>query len=146
MPQGERREPLAFSFFAFIIADSWVLSIPRRPLMSIIPANQDSAQLPLFAPPESLPDYDSLITEDDKAVDSIYAERQHRLLTDSLAASWQPPGGRPHFAATDVGLFFGDKEPPLVPDVMVSLDVSAPSETREKGEPVLFHLAVRETA
>ncbi len=50
-------------------------------------------------------DYDKFITEDDAPVDSIYAERQHRLLLDSLAASWSAPGGQPHVAFTDVGVF-----------------------------------------
>jgi Uma2 family endonuclease len=79
--------------------------------------------------PEELPDYESLITEDDKPVDSIYAERQHQLLTTSLLDSWDGPRkGEPRFIATDVGLFYADRNPAFSPDVMISLGVAPPQE------------------
>jgi Uma2 family endonuclease len=69
------------------------------------------------------------ITEDGKPVDNIFSERQMRLLSDSLYASWRGPGeGRPFVAMANVGLFYGIHKPPVVPDVLVSLDVRLPSE------------------
>lgn len=94
--------------------------------MSTVPAQIQHPPAPAFVPSEAEPDYNKFVTEDDKPVDSIYSERQHRLLTDSLCASWQAPGGRPHLAATDVGLFFAVNEPPVAPDVMVSMGVKPP--------------------
>lgn len=100
--------------------------------MSIIPASLESGNEAPYLLPEELPNYDSLITEDEKPVDSWYSERQHRLLTDALHVSWRTPGGRPHIAATDVALFFAEKQPPMAPDVMVSLDVTLPPDSIEK--------------
>lgn len=68
-------------------------------------------------------DYEQFITEDDAPVDSIYAERQHRLLLDPLCASWSAPGGQPHVAFTDVGVFYAVDKPAVVPDIFVSLGV-----------------------
>lgn len=47
---------------------------------------------PTFASAEPELNYDLLVTEDDKPVDSIYAERQHWLLTTPLNKSWKGPG------------------------------------------------------
>jgi Uma2 family endonuclease len=83
--------------------------------------------------PEDRPDVSQLITEDGAAVDSIYVEKQYRLLTDSLESSWPGPGeGCPFVALTNVGLFFADQNPPLVPDFLLSLGVSYPPELRKK--------------
>lgn len=80
-----------------------------------------------FFGPECIPDYDKLVTEDEKPVDNLYSERQHLLLTQSLIDSWPGPGeGRPRYIATNVGLFYAVNEPPFAPDVMVSVDVTAP--------------------
>jgi Uma2 family endonuclease len=79
------------------------------------------------------PDIDHLITEDDTPVDNIYSERQQRLLTQSLYASWSGPGeGRPFVAFANVGLFNSVREQAQVPDVMLSLDVTLPDDIWEK--------------
>lgn len=79
------------------------------------------------------PDISHLITEDDEPVDNWFQEKQARLLTDSLYASWPGAGqDRPFLAAADVGLFYKVANPALVPDVMVSLDVTPPEEWWEK--------------
>lgn len=79
--------------------------------------------------PEDWPQVDHLVTEDDTPVDNIYCEKQQRLLTQSLYASWAgPSGGRPFIALANVGLFYGINQPPLVPDVLVSLDVELPAD------------------
>lgn len=80
-------------------------------------------------PPE--PDVSHLITEDDTPVDSVFSEKQMRLLTSALYQSWQP--GRPFVAMANVGLFSKAENPAVVPDVMVSLDVTMPENLFEKG-------------
>jgi Uma2 family endonuclease len=82
---------------------------------------------------EDWPQVDHLVTEDDTPVDNIYCEKQQRLLTQSLYDSWAGPGGgRPFIALANVGLFYGINQPPLVPDVLVSLDVEFPVDIWEK--------------
>src|SRR5207302_9337003 len=66
-------------------------------------------------------------------MESIFAEKQSRLLTEPLYTSWPGPGdGRPFQVLANVGLFFADKEPPLVPDAMLSLDVSPGADLSQK--------------
>jgi hypothetical protein len=75
------------------------------------------------------PDVSAIATEDDQPVDNFPSEKNRRLLTEPLYSSWSgPPAGedgkrRPFVAAANVGLFAAVKEPPLVPDVFLSLDV-----------------------
>jgi len=74
-------------------------------------------------------DYTNIITEDDAPVDNLFSERQMSLLTESLYASWSGPGeGRSFVAMANVGLFFAETASPLVPDVLVSLDVELPND------------------
>ena len=71
-------------------------------------------------------DVEHLITEDDEPVDNIFSEKQQRLLTETLYSSWEDPGdGRKFFAAANIGVFYMVKAAPLVPDVLLSLDVEA---------------------
>jgi hypothetical protein len=73
---------------------------------------------------EYVPNLDDLVIEDGKPVESFFAEKQQRLLTEPLFSSWPGPGEeRPFLVAANVGLFFAVKEPALLPDVMLSLDV-----------------------
>ncbi|MFN8495287.1 MAG: Uma2 family endonuclease [Caldilineaceae bacterium] len=75
------------------------------------------------------PDISDLVTEDDSPLVNIFSERQMHLLKDSLYTSWHGPGeGRPFVAMVNVGLFFAPHEDPLVPDVLVSLDVRPPED------------------
>ena len=70
------------------------------------------------------PDLSGLITEDDTPLDSTYAEKDQRLLTEPLYSSWRGPGpGRPFLALANVGYFYSPKRPALVPDMMLGLDV-----------------------
>jgi hypothetical protein len=91
------------------------------------------------------PDESGLVTEDGEPVDSILCEKQQRLLTEPLYSSWAGPppagkggeggeGGEPRrFAAlANVGLFSAIEEPPVVPDVMLSLDVTIPEDLEFK--------------
>ncbi len=77
------------------------------------------------------PDVSHLVTEDDEPVDSIYSEKQMRLLTSTLLESWRP--GKPFVALANVGLFPKAENPALVPDVMVSLNVRLPEDVMQKG-------------
>jgi hypothetical protein len=79
-------------------------------------------------PPHLIPDYDSIVTEDNTPVGNIFSEKQMRLLTESLYSSWPGPGNeRPFLALSNVPLFYMLRQPPLVPDVMLSLNVGAPT-------------------
>jgi hypothetical protein len=74
-------------------------------------------------PLEALPNLDKLVVEDGKPLDSTFAEKQYRLLTEPLYASWPGPGeGRPFLALANVGLFGQHNRPGLAPDVMLSVD------------------------
>src|SRR5262249_17974519 len=89
-------------------------------------------------PPEAIPHLDNLVIEDGQPVDSIFAEKQQRLLTAPLYAAWAGPGeGRTFQAMSNVGLFYGYKLPPLVPDAMLSLDV-VPGDIRLKDNRSYF--------
>ncbi len=85
----------------------------------------DTAQPPRYElPPEFIPWVEDLVTEDDTPKDSIYSEKQQRLLIEPLYSSWN--AGRPFVATANVGLFYADRQPPLVPDTLLSLDVVLP--------------------
>ncbi len=75
-------------------------------------------------PVEIAPDISDLITEDDTPVDNLPSEKQQRLLTEPLYSSWAGPGrGRSFLAAANVGVFYLARNPAIVPDVFLSLDV-----------------------
>ena len=83
---------------------------------------------------------ENLITEDDKPVDNILSAKQQRLLTETLYSSWKPLPSeensdeqRQFLVAANVGVFFSVHAPPLVPDVFISLDVSAPADLHAKS-------------
>jgi Uma2 family endonuclease len=75
------------------------------------------------------PDTSHLITEDDTPVENMLSEKHYRLLTEPLYSSWAGPGqGRPFLVCANVGLFPVPRNPAIVPDVMLSLDVTAPED------------------
>ncbi|MBN1606124.1 MAG: Uma2 family endonuclease [Polyangiaceae bacterium] len=78
------------------------------------------------------PDVSHLVTEDDAPVDSIFQEKQMRLLVEPLYSSWRPLDAhgapRPFVAAADVGIFASVHERAIVPDVLLALDVEVPDE------------------
>jgi hypothetical protein len=79
--------------------------------------------------PSVIPNLDELVIEDGAPVDGVLTEKEMRLLTETLYTSWAGPGpGRPFAVLANVGLFHASTEPPLVPDVMLSLDVSWPQD------------------
>ncbi len=82
---------------------------------------------------------ENLVTEDDTPVDNLLSEKQQRLLTEPLYSSWTPPASaeqpttpRLFIAAANVGIFSSIYQPPLVPDVFLSLDVRVAENLHEK--------------
>jgi hypothetical protein len=84
--------------------------------------------------------YEQVVTEDDEPVDSIFAEKQQRLLAEPLYASWTPPAASPplpaqpriFLAAVNVGIFYDPCQGPIVPDCFLSLDVRPHPRWHEK--------------
>jgi Uma2 family endonuclease len=73
---------------------------------------------------EITPDVQCLITEDNTPVDNLPSEKQQRLLTEPLYSAWAGPGaGRTFLAAANVGIFSLARNPAIVPDMFLSLDV-----------------------
>lgn len=76
------------------------------------------------------PDISNLITEDDTPVDNFCSEKQQRFLTSSLYSA-KPTDI--FIAAANVGIYHNLGEPPIVPDVFLSLDVETPQNWWEKA-------------
>jgi len=90
-------------------------------------------------PPELWPKVDPLVTEDDTPVDNVFSEKQQRLLTEPLFSSWAADGSKRSFVAmANVGLFFAIRQPPFVPDVLLSLDVELPENVHIKAHRSYF--------
>ena len=81
-------------------------------------------------PPEDWPNIDHIVTEDGAPMDNILSEKQMRLLTEPLYTSWKTD--RPFVALANVGLFYGVDFQPLVPDVLLSVNVCLPEDLRPK--------------
>ncbi len=84
------------------------------------------------------PDIDDLVIEDDTPVDNLISEKQQRLLTGSLYSNDGVLGNRVFLAAANVGVFYAIKQPPLVPDVFVSLDVEVAQDWTQKKNRTYF--------
>ena len=84
------------------------------------------------------PDLAQLVVEDDAPVDNIFSEKQQRLLTEPLYASWRAAQGVPFLACANVGLFTSVREQALVPDVMVSIDVVVDSDFSQRKNKSYF--------
>lgn len=79
--------------------------------------------------PEEL-DISHIVTEDDTPVDNIFSEKQQRLLTESLNSNWNP--GKTFIACSNVGIFYAIHQPPIVPDMFLSMDVKVKEDMWEK--------------
>jgi Uma2 family endonuclease len=94
-----------------------------------MPADLPSTALPELEPSVPPPTRAEFPTEDDTPVDNLYSEKQQRLLTEPLYSSWSgPDGGGKFVAMANVGLFYSDTEPPIVPDGLLSVGVQAPDD------------------
>ena len=75
--------------------------------MATIPSIDAGESIAAAPAPPVRPCLDDIVTEDDTPVDSLFAEKQQRLLTEPLYTSWPGPGeGRPFLAAANVGVFY----------------------------------------
>ena len=93
--------------------------------------------------PEYLDAYErfmqTIVTEDDTPVDNIFSAKQARLLIEPLYASWTHPRfGRRFIADGNVGVFYALRQPPLVPDMFLSLDVVLPANLLKKNHRSYF--------
>jgi Uma2 family endonuclease len=77
-----------------------------------------------------VPDANQLVTEDDTPVDNFASEKQQRLLVGSLYSSLQ---NQTFLAAANVGVYHTDLQPPIVPDIFLSLDAQVPEKWWEKN-------------
>jgi Uma2 family endonuclease len=75
-------------------------------------------------------DISHLVIEDDTPVDNFQSEKQQRLLVEPLYSSWSPSVS--FIAAANVGLFYGIKLDPIVPDAFLSLNVGMPADWSQK--------------
>jgi hypothetical protein len=83
--------------------------------------------------PEPEIDYESLVTGDHKPAETFFIEKLCRLLTRPLYASWAgSEPGRPFLVQANVGWFYQHKTPAVVPDVLLSLDVTGPQDLQIK--------------
>ena len=98
--------------------------------MATIPSIDAGESVAAAPAPPVRPCLDHIVTEDETPVDNMYSEKQQRLLTEPLYSSWD--AGRPFLATANVGLFYAVRQPPLVPDVLLSLDVVVPEELMAK--------------
>jgi len=86
---------------------------------------------------ESEFNYENLITEDDEPLDNFFSERQQRLLPESLYTSWKRKD--PFLAFSNVGIFEKNSTNPIVPDVLLSLDVKPSKNFWEKKHRCYFN-------
>ena len=101
---------------------------PARVLARAVSSEPHGAPVGVTGDAPSAPalgvDIESLVTEDDTPVDNMPSEKQQRLLTEPLFSSWAGPGhGRTFVAAANVGVFPEPRNPAIVPDMFLSLDV-----------------------
>lgn len=84
-----------------------------------------------------LPDISELVIEDDTPVANL-SEKQQRLLAEPLYSNPSALAERAFLLAANVGVFYAVRQPPLVPDVFLSLDVAVPQDWREKKHRTYF--------
>ncbi len=75
------------------------------------------------------PDVSQIVTEDDTPVDNFASEKHQRLLVSTLYSSLER---QPFLASANVGIYHTLGQPPIVPDVFLSLDVEVPDNWWEK--------------
>ncbi len=72
------------------------------------------------------PDISHIETENDDPVDNLFSAKQQRLLSEALNISWQE--NRPFLADVDIGVFYSPHQPPLVPDMFLSMGIDVPED------------------
>lgn len=76
-----------------------------------------------------VPNANNLVTEDDTPVDNFASAKQQRLLVSALYSSAQE---QTFLAEANIGIFYKDNHPAIVPDVFLSLDVEVPENWWDK--------------
>ncbi len=90
----------------------------------MVPLGNESSPSALELAPEEYPNIDDVVIDDGMPVENLFVEKQQRLLTEPLYSSWAGPSQGGSFKVySNVGLFWRYKQPPLVPDVMLALDI-----------------------
>ncbi len=77
------------------------------------------------------PDLQDLVIEDNTPLDNLITEKQQRLLTEPLYSN-SAVLDCPFLLAANVGVFYAVRQPPIVPDVFLSLNVEIPENWHEK--------------
>ncbi|MGI0485716.1 Uma2 family endonuclease [Pantanalinema rosaneae CENA516] len=93
---------------------------------------------PLLPELDDVPDIRHLAIEDDTPVDNLISEKQQRLLTEPLYSNPAVLAPSTFLVAANVGVFYGIRQPPLVPDVFLSLDVTVPQDWTDKKNRTYF--------
>lgn len=83
-------------------------------------------------------EYENFITEDDEPVDSLFSELQQRLSIEPLKNSKIDWTDRDFMACANVGVYYAKKQPPVIPDMFLSMDVKRPKSWREKKDKCYF--------
>ncbi len=81
-------------------------------------------------------DTSHLVIEDDIPVDNFQSAQQQRLLVDALCSSKAVP--TPFIAEANVGLFYKLKGDPIVPDMLLSLNVQRAEDFSERQNRAYF--------
>jgi hypothetical protein len=132
-PEERRKHPMSTTVEMPLKTESVEEIAVAQPIYRVSVQDTEEAPPKEVLPPEDWPNIDHIETEDDEPVDNILSEKQQRLLTESLYSSWDGPGeGRTFMVAANVGIFTSVSQPPVVPDVFISLDVKAPANFHEK--------------
>ncbi|MBI1765959.1 MAG: Uma2 family endonuclease [Acidobacteria bacterium] len=100
------------------------------------PVPQPATEMP-YSEAEYAAIMEQLITEDDEPVDNILSAKQQRLLTETLYNSWDG-GGHKFLAEANVGLFHVMRNPAIVPDMLLSLDVEVRQDWWDKTQRSYF--------
>jgi Uma2 family endonuclease len=87
-------------------------------MAEVMEMERAEAQPGLYAP---MPDMSHIVTEDDEPVDNVFSAKQQRLLVEPLYTAWQKE--QVFLAEANVGVFWSPYQPPLVPDMFLSLGV-----------------------
>ncbi len=77
------------------------------------------------------PDISHLITEDDTPVDNIYSSKKQRMFIGPLYVA--SPFDQPFLAEANVAIYYTTHNPPIVPDVFLSLGVTVPDDWYAKN-------------
>lgn len=76
-------------------------------------------------------DISHIETEDDTPVDNLPSEKGQRILAEPIYSSWDG-NGRKFLVCANVGIFYALFEPPIVPDIFLSMDVQVAEDWYEK--------------